>query len=54
MERHGFLRVYFNIILINLEMESSLAAVVFRVKVDNELGGIQISHKEAIFTWRDK
>ena len=35
-------------------MESSLDAAVFRVKLDNDLGGISISHKESIFPWREK
>lgn len=43
-ERQGFLRVYFNIILVNLSMEGSLDTVGFRGKVYNDLGGIVITH----------
>ena len=35
-------------------MEIFLDAAVFRVKVDNDLGGISIYHKESIFPWREK
>ena len=53
-KRHGFLQVYFNIILINVAIKSSLDADNVRVKVGNDLGGIGISYEEAICTWRDK
>ena len=34
-------------------MESLLGVLVLRFKVDNDLGGIGISHEEAISIWRE-
>ena len=44
-KKHGFLRVKFNIIFINVAMKSSLGATGLRVKVDKDFGGIVISHE---------
>ena len=41
-------------ILINVEMKSSLDVNCIRVKVDNDFCEILISHRESIFTFRDK
>ena len=35
-------------------MKISLDATDLRVKVDNNFGGIGISHKESIYNFRDK
>ena len=51
-KRHGFLQVEFNTILINVPMEGSFDMTGFRFKVENDLGGIGMTHEEAIYTWR--
>ena len=43
---YGFFRVYFNIIIINVEMKSFLDAPDLRIKVGNDFVGIGISHEE--------
>ena len=49
MERHGFLQVEFNNILLNVATEGYFDAAGFRVKLDNNLGVIVINHEESIF-----
>ena len=48
--RHGFLRVYFHIIFINVTMKNCLDETEIRVEVNISFGGIGISHEETIFT----
>ena len=49
-KRHGFIRLYFIIVLINVVMKFSHDVAGLRFKVDDDLGGIGITLEESICT----
>ena len=53
-KRHLLLQEKFNIILINVTMEIYPDLADLRVKVYNDLSGIEISHEEDICNWKYK